>query len=143
MQRRATDSQMRKSKRKQRYYTILDMHELAAQHGGKCAAETFRTGEEKIIWICAVGHEWEALPKSIIKGHWCPVCGREQASQSRKTPLTKIEEIIAKKNLALLSCAEEYKNRHSKIRLKCQSCSQEWHTAARNLPTAKCPKCRY
>lgn len=129
-------------KRKQRYYTILDMHELAAQHGGKCTAEAYKSGEEKLGWICACGYEWTAVPKSIIKGHWCPVCGSEKASQSRKIPFHDIENIITKKNWTLLSSPEEYKNRHSQIRLKCQNCSEEWQTAARNLTTTKCPICK-
>ena len=134
---------MKKRKRKQRYYTIQDMHELAVRLGGKCKATEFRTGEEKLGWICALGHEWEAVPKSIVKGHWCPICGREKGSQSRKTPFSALEDIVAKKNWTLLSDPSEYKNRHSQIRLKCQGCSAEWRTAARNLPTAKCPKCQF
>ena len=129
-------------KRKQRYYSILDMQELA-KHGGKCTAETFRTGEEKIGWICSLGHEWTAVPKSIIKGHWCPVCGREKGSQGRKTPLSDIKELINNNNCTLLSGTTEYKNRHSQLRLKCRNCNTEWQTAARNIPTAKCPGCKY
>ncbi len=118
------------------------MHELAARHGGKCTAESFRTGEEKLPWICVLGHAWEAVPKSIIKGHWCPVCGREKGAESRKIPFSKIEDVIAKNNWELLTSPTEYRNRHSLIRLRCLNCDAEWQTAARNLPTAKCPICK-
>jgi hypothetical protein len=55
--------------------TIKDMQCIAAKRGGKCLSDKY-TSNTKLLWECAEGHQWEALPSNIKKGTWCPTCAR-------------------------------------------------------------------
>ncbi len=60
------------SKRKK--YTIEDMNELAVKKGGKCLSKKYIRNSHHLQWECANNHKWNAIPRSIIKGSWCPSC---------------------------------------------------------------------
>ena len=54
--------------------TIEEMHELAAERGGKCLSDKYVSLSTKVRWECREGHIWEATPDSIKRGAWCPEC---------------------------------------------------------------------
>jgi len=54
--------------------SIEDMKKLAASRGGKCLSTTYINAFTELRWQCANGHQWEALPLSIRKDHWCGTC---------------------------------------------------------------------
>jgi hypothetical protein len=54
--------------------TIDDMVKIAEDRGGKCLSKNYINAFNKLKWECAHGHRWEAVPLSIIKGSWCPIC---------------------------------------------------------------------
>ena len=54
--------------------TLSEMRELAAIWGGDCLSNSFQNVHSALKWICAEGHEFEALPRNIERGHWCPAC---------------------------------------------------------------------
>lgn len=56
--------------------TIKEMRALAISRGGKCLSMKYVNSYTKLLWRCAVGHEWEAMPNNIKKGAWCPKCSR-------------------------------------------------------------------
>ena len=58
--------------------TIADMQKLAKKQGGRCLSGTYVNTKTKILWQCGKGHQWEAIPRSIIDGSWCPICFFEQ-----------------------------------------------------------------
>jgi thiol-disulfide isomerase/thioredoxin len=58
--------------------TIEDMRRLAAQRGGECLSLAFLGAHTHLMWRCAEGHEWRAVPHSIRHGTWCPVCSKER-----------------------------------------------------------------
>lgn len=53
---------------------INELKELAKQMKGECLSVKYLGTHSKAKWKCEKGHEWEAIPKSIKKGHWCPYC---------------------------------------------------------------------
>jgi nucleoside-diphosphate-sugar epimerase len=55
-------------------YTIRDMQELALSRGGQCLSTQFVDVKTKLKWKCAFAHEWEATPRLLKAGHWCPEC---------------------------------------------------------------------
>jgi nucleoside-diphosphate-sugar epimerase len=55
-------------------YTIRDMQELARCRGGQCLSTEFADIKTKLKWKCAFGHVWEATPRLLKAGHWCPDC---------------------------------------------------------------------
>jgi hypothetical protein len=64
--------------------TIEDMRNLAAQHGGQCLSGVYKGNKTRLLWQCKAGHQWEAIPHSVLGGTWCPVCGRRRAWERRK-----------------------------------------------------------
>ncbi len=54
--------------------TIGDMQQLATFRGGKCLSKDFKNNTTTLRWECKKGHVWEAIPKSIRRGSWCPSC---------------------------------------------------------------------
>ena len=54
--------------------TIDKMHEIAAKKGGLCLSKVYTNNHSKLIWQCAKGHTWEAIPNSVKRGSWCPHC---------------------------------------------------------------------
>lgn len=54
--------------------SIDDMRQLARQRGGQCLSDHYRNNSTKLHWECHRGHQWQAMPSSILRGHWCPSC---------------------------------------------------------------------
>ena len=54
--------------------TMRDMQELASSRGGQCLSTEYVDTKTKLKWKCAFGHEWEATPRLLKAGHWCPEC---------------------------------------------------------------------
>ncbi|MEN9407029.1 MAG: hypothetical protein RLZZ455_245 [Candidatus Parcubacteria bacterium] len=55
--------------------TIEEMQRIAAERGGRCLSEVYKNAMTKLKWQCKEGHIWMAIPASINRGHWCPLCG--------------------------------------------------------------------
>ncbi len=64
--------------------SITDMQLIAVARGGKCLSNTYYNNDRHLVWECAVGHEWKALPMHVARGSWCPRCQR-----GRKRPVGK------------------------------------------------------
>ncbi|MEK6938343.1 MAG: hypothetical protein AABX04_04835 [Nanoarchaeota archaeon] len=58
--------------------TIEDMEKIAISRGGKCLSPKFVGARTKLIWQCKENHVWEAVPDSISRGRWCPICARNR-----------------------------------------------------------------
>jgi len=67
---------------------LADMHALAAQRGGEFLSAEYLGMGVKHRWRCAAGHEWQAVPSSIQRGSWCPVCAREAAWRTRRATVS-------------------------------------------------------
>jgi nucleoside-diphosphate-sugar epimerase len=55
-------------------YTMRDMQETALSRGGRCLSTEYVDIKTKLKWKCGFGHEWEASPRLLKAGHWCPDC---------------------------------------------------------------------
>ena len=54
--------------------TLYDMQALAISRGGECLSKIYSGIHSKMRWKCFEGHEWKAIPSSIMGGSWCSVC---------------------------------------------------------------------
>ena len=63
---------------------INQMKEIAKSRGGLCLSKTYINARSKLLWECAEGHQWEAVPDSLKRGSWCPICGAKKAWAKRK-----------------------------------------------------------
>lgn len=55
-------------------YTLEDMQKLAKARGGQCLSTEYVDIKSKLKWKCGFGHEFEAIPRPLLAGHWCPEC---------------------------------------------------------------------
>ena len=84
-------------KRARKLLTIEEMHELASNRRGKCLSTEYVNNNSPLTWECEKGHTWEAMPRSVKRGSWCPSCGSRRAG---RTPIIKPMrnlQIIAKR----------------------------------------------
>lgn len=60
---------------------LAELQIIAKQRGGKCLSTTYTNNTTKLLWECAKGHQWKAVPKGIKKGYWCPKCARSKKAR--------------------------------------------------------------
>jgi hypothetical protein len=65
---------------KNKKLSIEEMHEIAKKRSGKCLSTEYVNARTKLKWQCEHGHIWEAVPDSVKRGTWCPVCARRKGS---------------------------------------------------------------
>ena len=110
------------------------MQKLAANHGGQCLSEFYDNSNSKLKWMCEHGHTWDALPLSIKKGHWCPICAGQE-----KPDLEQIQKIAYDRGGKCLS--KHYQDNHTKLEWQCA----EGHTFFANYSNISlgqwCPEC--
>ncbi|MFW9961277.1 MAG: NAD-dependent epimerase/dehydratase family protein [Candidatus Thorarchaeota archaeon] len=55
--------------------SVSDFQKAAQFWGGECISTLYEGMNQKLMWKCAFGHEFEASPKLVLEaGHWCPKC---------------------------------------------------------------------
>jgi len=64
----------RKNQSESRRLTIEEMRIIAKKRGGNCLSEMYVNSQAHLLWECAEGHQWQAVPGSVKRGSWCPVC---------------------------------------------------------------------
>jgi len=107
-----------KAGEKHRKYTIEDMHDIAVRHGGLCLSNVFTTVDVKLRWQCAKGHEWEAIPYTIIKGGWCPFCAKDSFHHRVFTIDDLKQYAISRGGLCI---SDTYINTKSKVKWECHN----------------------
>jgi hypothetical protein len=122
-------------------HTIQMMQKIAAQRGGECLSTEYRNNTTKLQWRCKEGHEWEAVPGSIVgtrhrKGRWCAACvGKLPKTEAFR----QLRELAAKRGGMLLS--KQYQNAKSHLRWKCAR-GHEWKAASDGVKHGQwCPVC--
>lgn len=58
--------------------TIEKMQEFANIKGGVCLSNQYIDAHTKLKWKCKEGHVWDAIPNSVQRGSWCPICARNR-----------------------------------------------------------------
>jgi len=70
---------------KTRKYTLGKIREVAKQRLGVCRSLCEETDDHAIAtaergtFECADGHRWTTTFATILRGHWCPVCGSSRS----------------------------------------------------------------
>ena len=119
-----------------RRLTLEQMKEMAESRGGRCLSKCYRNSASKLHWRCSAGHEWNAAPLQVKRGHWCPYC-------ARVAPLTLhlLQRIAAKKGGCCLSVA--YVNSSHPVRWRCAA-GHEWLARAHSIRAGNwCPVCAH
>jgi len=142
----ANVSRTRKGKRKR---TLDEMQALAANRGGRCTSDAYANYATKLEWQCHAGHQWNATPKSIIHGSWCPQCAVEdrgtlqrckELARTRNGACRSIKYVSGRLPIAW-SCHAGHPFELSWLQAKggawCPTCAQA--KASRRAPTSSPP----
>src|SRR5205085_11197712 len=71
---------------------LEEMQRLAKWNGGRCLSRVYIDDETSVLWKCAAGHKWRALPNGIKAGRWCPECAVAR-KRGMKKPVYGIEDM--------------------------------------------------
>lgn len=114
---------------------MKELKQIAKRRGGTLISKSYLGMNIHLKWSCEIGHEWKAIPSSIISGSWCPICAGKITIS-----IEELREVAKQKGGKCLS--KKYINANSKLRWKCVE-GHEWEAipfAVRNLGTW-CPYC--
>lgn len=119
---------------------LRNLQEIALSKGGRCLSENYEAVQKKLRWRCALGHEWEAAPRDIRRGSWCPECAKKVMGPKR-LGLEVCQQAARAKGGECLSV--EYVNTDTKLRWKCGE-GHEWEAIPDSVVRRGtwCPKCR-
>ncbi len=114
--------------------SIEAMNTLAKTKKGKCISINYSGVQTKLRWQCAKGHIWDAIPNSVKRGTWCPICaGRHQTIDDMK-------EIAQTQSGKCLS--ERYITATTKLKWQCAK-GHTWEAIPSSVKRGTwCPKCR-
>jgi hypothetical protein len=116
---------------------LLKLHEIAQERGGKCLSNYFLGSSFKLKWQCSEGHTWEAIPSSIKRGSWCPICSGKDKDEN----FIKVVKIAEERGGECLS--ENYTAAKSKLKFRC-SLGHGWEATPDSIKRGSwCPECRY
>ena len=114
--------------------TIEDMRNLAKSLYGECLSEVYVSNHAKLLWRCAQGHEWQAIPSNVQQRHWCPICAGNQP----KT-IQDMQKMAGSHGGRCLSTV--YVNGTTKLLWRC-SRGHEWETLPSGIQQGNwCPAC--
>jgi hypothetical protein len=114
--------------------SIERMKAVAISRGGKCLSAEYLNSKCKMIWECARGHVWQALPVSVVHGTWCPVCARNQ-----RLCLSQLQSISGAKGGRCMS--DQYTNERTALQWQCSEGHRWSATPGKVKRGSWCPVC--
>jgi len=115
-------------------YKIEDMQKLAAEKNGECLSKIYVQSLSKLEWRCEQGHEWAAVPSSVVRGSWCPHC----TGRARYT-IEKMNEAAKEHGGKCLS--EKYVNSKMRLHWECKN-GHRWEAVPQGIMVGQwCPEC--
>ncbi len=114
-------------------YTLQEMQQIAQARCGECLSSHY--DYRKMKWKCSCMFIWDAEPRSIRQGHWCPRCGG-----NAKGNIKEMQRLAKQKGGRCIS--ERYVNSHTKLRWKCAD-GHTWEARPTSIKNANtwCPRC--
>ncbi len=119
--------------------TIEEMQAIAKNNGGKCLSISYVDNRTKLLWECAKGHRWEAVPYSVKGGAWCRKCYYTQRGISQRLSIEEMQAIAKQRGGKCLSTT--YINNETKLSWLCAEGHKWMATPAHVKHGTWCPKC--
>lgn len=120
--------------------TIDQMIKLAKDKGGKCLSKKYVNNTTNLKWQCNKRHIWDAVPKQIKKGAWCPMCSFKRNADRRRTTIEHVQKIARQRGGKCLS--KKYIHRHQPLKWQCSK-GHVWKARGVNVLNlgSWCPQC--
>ena len=109
---------------------IGEMQKIAEKHSGKCLSDSYINSKTKLLWQCARGHQWEAIPSNIKRGQWCRICGIKKNADALRLDITEMRQVAEKRGGKCLSDA--YVNAKTKLMWQCAD-GHRWKATPNNI----------
>lgn len=122
-------------------YSIEDMKAVALKRGGQCVSLTYINQTSKLRWRCGIcGLEWLARPAHVMRGSWCPQCGRKKSGASRlRHSVEELDALARERGGRCLSA--RYLGLKTHLDWRCAE-GHEWKASPGSiLHGTWCPKC--
>lgn len=122
-------------------HSIEELQRIAQNQGGKCLASKYADYVTLMEWECAAGHRWYMLPRTILKGSWCPRCRHinKPKKPGRKHSLEEMQQYAKNRDGTCLS--KEYRTIEDQVFWRCNR-GHEWQmTFSAIMEGAWCPQC--
>ncbi len=120
-------------------HNLKKMHQIAMKRGGRCLSAKYINTNSKLLWACAKGHQWEAIPSNILKGSWCPICANQNRALSQRKSIEDMQKLALDNNGKCLS--SKYINNHTKLLWECSE-GHSWKTTPKVIQMGCwCPSC--
>jgi hypothetical protein len=117
---------------------LKELQQVAKKKGGELISKFYRNNRTKLNFRCGKGHEWWAAPYHIKGGGWCPHCYEEYLTDQKKRKEIELEKTIKAKGGEILI---NYKNKRSKLKIKCAK-EHIWEVLPEKiLKGSWCPNC--
>lgn len=98
---------------------------------------------EKMEFACSKHGSFKAFPLNVLRGHGCPICGREKCSKSRTL---KFEEVLRRFKEAhgdtYTYDESTYKTSRKKMRIICPKHGEFWQIPMNHWGGQGCPVCK-
>jgi hypothetical protein len=121
--------------------TIEKCQQVAEERGGKCLSKKYNNCNEKMLWECSEGHQWEAIFHNIKnKKSWCPECAIINNSMLLKNGIEDCHQVAEERGGRCLST--KYKNNNTKMLWECDK-GHQWGAWFKSIKNHKswCPYC--
>ena len=104
--------------------------------------EPYTTTNKKIKCRCKnCGHEWAAVPSSLLRGHGCQKCARKVTGIKKTITNDEFLDRLKKIN-PTIQPLDQYEKGNIPIRCRCKVCGNEWSVKPHNLLQGHgCRKC--
>lgn len=120
-------------------HSIEEMRLIAITRGGKCLSNNYINTDSKLLWECAKGHQWKAIPDHVRRGSWCPICAIKIRSDKTRSSIEEMQEIAESRGGKCLS--KTYVNRNSKLLWQCAE-GHQWEAQPNCIKSGQwCPQC--
>jgi very-short-patch-repair endonuclease/Zn ribbon nucleic-acid-binding protein len=100
-----TNAKCQQCKNEDNFKSLKD---LALKNNGKLISENYIGLEHNYEWQCERGHNWKAMPKSIRKTSWCPIC-KESKGEKEVAKVLKNNKIVYIKQYNFNNCVYKRK----------------------------------
>ena len=118
---------------------LAEMQAIAISRGGECLSREYLGINTKLLWECAEGHQWEAIPTSVVRGSWCSVCYETRRGDSLRLTIEDMKQVARERGGRCLS--RSYGNVGVKLLWEC-AFGHQWRAPARDVRSGRwCPTC--
>jgi hypothetical protein len=109
---------------------------VAQERGGKLLSSIYQGSQSPLLWSCAQGHTWDAIPASVKIGRWCPKC---QGKFSKEEAHAIYSQLARDRGGELLS--EKFLTNKHRLTWLCHR-GHSWQASPSNVKVGTwCPQC--